>query len=232
MVRSGPSGPGRGSRGRVGSGLVIVRGGSRAARLRRVIRSLRAVVVRIEPMAPEGWERVRAVRLRALVDVPGAFATTLEEEEARAAEGWWWGRFAGPSAATFQATLGGEDVGIVTGAEHRRRERSVGRFGKSVAPSRGSAVWPPHSWRWSSPGHGRLDTSGSCSRWGPRTPPRSGSLRASASLRPAAPALALRPGSITASRSWRWSCEPRDLATRRCGERSAGAHGQERHRRR
>ena len=38
-------------------------------------------MIAIERMTPEGWQRVRAVRLRALLDAPDAFATMLAEDE-------------------------------------------------------------------------------------------------------------------------------------------------------
>lgn len=95
---------------------------------------------RIERMTPEGWERVRAVRLRALRDAPDAFGTTFEEDEARPPESWRE-RLAGSSAVTFLATAAGQDVGLVVGAELIGRERTAGLFGMWVAPeARGTGV--------------------------------------------------------------------------------------------
>jgi GNAT superfamily N-acetyltransferase len=91
------------------------------------------VVIRIERMTQEGWERVRAVRLSALGDAPDAFATTLAEDLAHPPEEWQ-ARLASPSAATFLASVGGEDIGLVTGAEYRGRVGSAGLFGMWVAP--------------------------------------------------------------------------------------------------
>ena len=91
------------------------------------------VVLRIEQMTPDGWQRVRAVRLRALGDAPDAFGTTLAEDQARAPE-VWRERLESLSGATFLATREGADVGLVVGAEYRGRERTAGLFGMWVAP--------------------------------------------------------------------------------------------------
>jgi len=94
----------------------------------------------IEPMGPGDWERVRAVRLRALADAPDAFGTRLREDEARAPESWQE-RLSASSAATFLATLDGEDVGLAVGADYDGREGTAGLFSMWVAPeARGSGV--------------------------------------------------------------------------------------------
>jgi len=68
-----------------------------------------ATVVRL---GPDDVERLKAIRLRALADAPGAFATTLEE-----ARGWpaarWRAQLA--SLATFVAVRDGVDVGLARG---------------------------------------------------------------------------------------------------------------------
>ncbi len=86
----------------------------------------------IERMGPEGWERVRAVRLYALGDAPDAFARTLAEEEAQPCE-FWQERLASPEAAIFIATLGEADVGIVAGAPFLEREGAARLGGMWVA---------------------------------------------------------------------------------------------------
>ncbi len=94
----------------------------------------------IERMDPEGWERVRAVRLRALHDAPDAFARTFSEEEMHPPE-FWRERLASPDAATFLATIGNADVGIVAGAPFLERDGAAGLFGMWVAPAaRGRGV--------------------------------------------------------------------------------------------
>ena len=94
----------------------------------------------IERMGPDGWERVRALRMCALGDAPDAFARTLAEEEAQPPEFWreW---LANPAAATFLATLGGEDVGMAGGAPFPDRDGAALLFGMWVAPvARGRGV--------------------------------------------------------------------------------------------
>ncbi len=71
-------------------------------------------------MGPDEWRRLRAVRLRALSGAPGAFASRLEHEQARAAGEWR--RWATPTAArtTFAAVEGPRWVGIATGVLDER----------------------------------------------------------------------------------------------------------------
>ncbi len=87
----------------------------------------------IERMQPKDWERVRSVRARALLDTPDAFGTTLEEHRAQSRE-LWQERLASSNAATFLATMGADDVGLITGAEFRPRNGACGLFGMWVAP--------------------------------------------------------------------------------------------------
>ena len=88
---------------------------------------------RIERMGPDGWERVRSIRLRALADAPDAFGTTLAEDQARPlAE--WRARIEDPLAASFLATCDGRDVGLVTGRRWDGIEGAAGLFGMWVAP--------------------------------------------------------------------------------------------------
>lgn len=94
----------------------------------------------IERMTSEGWERVRAVRLAALADAPDAFATTLEQDQARAPESWRE-RLDNQKAATFLATSSGRDVGMVFGAPWVDRPGDAGLFAMWVAPvGRGTGV--------------------------------------------------------------------------------------------
>ncbi len=97
----------------------------------------------VEQMSPDGWERVRAVRLRALRDAPEAFGTTLEEARAMVPE-IWRERLASPIAATFLATSDGKDVGLVVGADYVGRPGAAGLFSLWVSPStRGTGVADP-----------------------------------------------------------------------------------------
>jgi len=87
----------------------------------------------VERMGPGGWERVRAVRLRALRDAPDAFGTTLAEDEARPAPEWRL-RLEDPDGATFVAAEGGRDVGLVVGQAYDGEDGAAGLFAMWVAP--------------------------------------------------------------------------------------------------
>ena len=94
----------------------------------------------VERAVSGDWERVRALRLRARRVDPDAFASTLEEEEARTPDELR-ARISGPCAATFLATRGGADVGVAMGRPHRGREDVAGLGGVWVAPeARGTGV--------------------------------------------------------------------------------------------
>jgi len=96
-------------------------------------------VLTVERPGPDAYERVRAVRLRALADSPDAFWTTLEQAEAMPAE-LWRERLAATDAATFVATLDGADVGLVVGGPHHDGE-GAGLYAMWVAPeARGAGV--------------------------------------------------------------------------------------------
>lgn len=89
-------------------------------------------------MTEDGWERVRAVRLRALLDAPDAFGR-LHSEEVDREPAMWRGRLADDRSDTFLASLNGEDVGIVSVAEHGAKKDAAGLFSMWVAPEvRGS----------------------------------------------------------------------------------------------
>ena len=92
-------------------------------------------------MTPESWERVRALRLTALRDTPGACAMTVEEELARAPESWQERLEEGCGAATFLASHEGCDVGIVVGAKVRDCDNLGGLYAMWVAPeARGTGI--------------------------------------------------------------------------------------------
>jgi RimJ/RimL family protein N-acetyltransferase len=85
----------------------------------------------IERLAPDDWERYRAIRLRGLEEAPDAFWMTYDEEVEFAEERW---RERLSSAATFVVSQEGSDVGVVTGARYEGRDDCAGLFGMWVAP--------------------------------------------------------------------------------------------------
>src|SRR5262245_8155127 len=94
----------------------------------------------IERMGPEGWTRVRAVRLRALADTPDAFGTTLAEGQARTAA-WWRARLESPAVGTFLAVTAGEDVGLIVTDPYEGQPDAAGLFAMWVAPeARGRGI--------------------------------------------------------------------------------------------
>jgi ribosomal protein S18 acetylase RimI-like enzyme len=58
------------------------------------------------------WQALRRLRLRALADAPGAFASTLEAELGFGDEVWRQRAGGDPAAATFIASAGGADIGL------------------------------------------------------------------------------------------------------------------------
>ena len=97
-------------------------------------------VVEIQQLARKDWERWRSIRLRALRDAPDAFATRIEDVEARPSA-WWRARFAGSDVANFVAVLEERDVGLVTGGPFEGRDQVAGLFAMWVAPhARGAGV--------------------------------------------------------------------------------------------
>jgi GNAT superfamily N-acetyltransferase len=90
-------------------------------------------MVTIERIGPDGFERVRAVRLRALRDAPDAFWVTADEEAATTDEEWRE-RLARADAATFVATRDGRDIGLAVGARHHIHPADAGLYAMWVAP--------------------------------------------------------------------------------------------------
>jgi ribosomal protein S18 acetylase RimI-like enzyme len=58
------------------------------------------------------WAALRRLRLRALADAPGAYASTLEAELAFTDDVWRRRAGEDPAAATFIASEGGADIGL------------------------------------------------------------------------------------------------------------------------
>jgi len=97
-------------------------------------------IARIDRLEPDAWERVRAVRLRALTDAPDAFGSTISGERERP-EHSWRGRLEYPSSIALVAAQDGEDVGLAFGAPYDGKPGFAGLFGMWVAPeARGSGV--------------------------------------------------------------------------------------------
>lgn len=89
--------------------------------------------LQIERAGPGEWQRVRAVRLRALEDAPDAFATTVDDARSRTADSWRE-RLVDDAAATFLAVMNGIDVGMVVGADLVEHDATAGLFAMWVAP--------------------------------------------------------------------------------------------------
>lgn len=74
--------------------------------------------VDVERIRPDGWSTLRALRLRALAEDPGAFLATLAEEDAYGDDVWRQRAeqgAAGDELATFVARVGSEPAGLVVG---------------------------------------------------------------------------------------------------------------------
>lgn len=94
------------------------------------------------------WERIRAVRLRALADAPDAFWTLLEDEEQRSPESWQ-AHLRKDTELSVLGLYGGQDAGLVWGAPHHSHigeelhevPEEAGLYGMWVAPeARGSGL--------------------------------------------------------------------------------------------
>lgn len=89
--------------------------------------------MRIDSLGSDEFLRMRAIRLRALLDWPDAFGRTHAEEEAKSDQ-FWIDRLTGNASVCFLAQQGDRDVGIVHGAADRDQEGVAGLFGMWVAP--------------------------------------------------------------------------------------------------
>jgi ribosomal protein S18 acetylase RimI-like enzyme len=96
----------------------------------------------------EDWERIRAVRLRALADAPDAFWTLLEDEQRRPAVEWQ-AHLASEDEISLLGLHDGQDAGLVWGARHHSHIGDdqpdglddAGLYGMWVAPeARGSGL--------------------------------------------------------------------------------------------
>ena len=76
----------------------------------------------VEHVQPEQWRALRDVRLRALVDSPGAFLRTYDEVAALPDEEW---RRRAAESTTFLAWVDGEPAGIVGAFESPEHDATV-----------------------------------------------------------------------------------------------------------
>ena len=96
--------------------------------------------ITVRRVRAEEWERLRAIRLRALADAPMAFGSTLADEQTRPDE-FWHGRAAGGATDNDRATVIAERDGAWVGigtcvlAEGGAGERPAWIFGMWVAPT-------------------------------------------------------------------------------------------------
>jgi GNAT superfamily N-acetyltransferase len=94
----------------------------------------------IERMGPADWERVRSLRLAALIESPDAFSMNLALEVGRSPESWQE-RLVREDVATWLATEEGRDLGIVVGAPYEGVPDAVGLYSMWVAPpARGRGI--------------------------------------------------------------------------------------------
>jgi GNAT superfamily N-acetyltransferase len=94
----------------------------------------------VEVCGPQAWQRVRAVRLRALADAPDAFWVTVDEERATPIA-TWHERLMRTDAVTLLGVIDGADVGMAVGAPHHDVPTDAGLYAVWVAPeARGRGV--------------------------------------------------------------------------------------------
>ena len=88
-------------------------------------------MLRIKQLTTDEGPRLRSIRLRALLDAPDAFGSTLEETAARPADSWSKQLVDLP---TFVAINDGVDVGVVRCARDEARIDSASLISMWVAP--------------------------------------------------------------------------------------------------
>jgi GNAT superfamily N-acetyltransferase len=96
--------------------------------------------VRTRRITRDEWERARELRLRALVDAPDAFGSTLDEERAQGEAEWigWIEGWTGSRNALFVAEDGERWVGMAVGSR-AGDEPDAHLYGMWVEPSRRSS---------------------------------------------------------------------------------------------
>jgi ribosomal protein S18 acetylase RimI-like enzyme len=99
---------------------------------------------RVRRISPHEGDRLRDIRLRALQNAPGAFASSFETESARPREAWEeaaGARSVGAGAATFVAEVGREWLGLIGAFRASERLEIVELVSMWVAPEfRGRGV--------------------------------------------------------------------------------------------
>ena len=89
----------------------------------------------IDRLMPDDWERLKALRLRALQDSPDAFGRTYAEEAGQSDE-FWKERLSNPSVGTFVAEWNLVDCGMVSGVPlPSAGPRVMALFGMWVDPT-------------------------------------------------------------------------------------------------
>jgi GNAT superfamily N-acetyltransferase len=73
---------------------------------------MRPMGVEVQRVQAAEWQELRKLRLRALADAPGAFASTLAREAAFPDDVWRQRAQGGPASANFIARAGGVGVGM------------------------------------------------------------------------------------------------------------------------
>jgi ribosomal protein S18 acetylase RimI-like enzyme len=98
----------------------------------------------VRPLAAHEWALYRALRLRALLDAPEAFCSTLAEEETRTDEDWAWRLNLGASSGRdlpLMAQVAGVPAGLAWAKADAGEPSCVNLFQVWVAPEyRGHGV--------------------------------------------------------------------------------------------
>jgi GNAT superfamily N-acetyltransferase len=102
-------------------------------------------MARVDQLGEDDWSVFREIRLRSLLDTPGAFGSTYGEESSqteRAWRDWAAGRWRGGTAVVFAGRADDETlVGTATGAEYEAEPSTGHVYAMWVAPdARGAGV--------------------------------------------------------------------------------------------
>jgi ribosomal protein S18 acetylase RimI-like enzyme len=98
------------------------------------------VGIQVVTATVDDWQRVRAVRLRALADAPDAFWTTLEQDTSRPDQ-LWRDHLELTTHVTLLGVLDGVEEGMVWGMPHHANRGEAGLYGMWVAPeARGTGL--------------------------------------------------------------------------------------------
>ncbi len=98
------------------------------------------MVLEVQAISPDDWERWRELRLAALAEAPGAFGSQLADWQ-DAPEQRWRDRLAWRGAANFVAVVDGQDAGMASGIESDADPGQAELISMWVAPTaRGRGV--------------------------------------------------------------------------------------------